>query len=99
MPPSKQSGDLLDETEALITQLVQRAKRRRRIKVPGKDGGPETTNVIEPDIIDQVRAAKMAIDFLAAKAKLRPEAEESDFERNIKDLHGEGEGGSAAAKE
>lgn len=98
MPPSKQSGDLLDETEALIIQIVQRAKRRRRIKVPGKDGGPETTNVIEPDIIDQVRAGKMAIDFLAAKAKIRPNTEESDFERNIKDLHDQGESGGTAAE-
>jgi hypothetical protein len=91
-PPKK--PNLMDETELLVIDIVKSAKEKR-VDADGTE--------IPPDTLDRVRAADVALRFMSIKAKIAPPEEtESDFEKQLKDLHGvaddEGEGSSNEAK-
>ena len=58
----------------------------RLIKKMVKDAG--TADVA---VADRAKAADAAMKFLAIKHKLVPETEESDFERGLRELHGDGQ--------
>jgi hypothetical protein len=61
----------MDETEDLIIGVVREARKAKE----------------NMDITDRVKAADAALRFMTIKHKLVPEKEESDFERELRELH------------
>lgn len=91
----KTPADLLSQTEKLVTNMVTRANRYRFAK--DKEGKRVK---IEPDILDMVRAADVALRYMAAKAKIAPPEEvESEFERSQREFHSARGSGSDDAED
>jgi hypothetical protein len=86
---------LLEETALLIASMVRDARRRRKVGVDETTGKPR---YVAADISDKAKAAAAALAFMGAKEKLDPEKEESQFERDLAQFHGQGKGDAAGGK-
>ena len=80
--------DLMTEAEKLITKMVRNVRSGRVVKTTNKETGEVTSRRVPYDIIDQVRAADAALKLLQVKNKLEPEAEENEFDKQLRDFHG-----------
>lgn len=88
LPPAKKPElTLLESTEKLIKKLVRQAGRASH--TTDREGKRRT---IQPDILDQVRAADAALKFLQMKHKIDPEEKDGEFQRAVAAYHDQGEG-------
>lgn len=73
---------LMLETEMLIKSMVREARLGRVLE---KDAP-----AVKPDIADRVKIVDAANKFMQIKAKLDPETQETEFERELRELRGGG---------
>jgi ABC-type transporter MlaC component len=78
------SRNLMDEAEHQLARLLRDVNRKKTF-IDGKG----EKKVIEPDVAERVQALRATFVFLGMKHKIAPEAEESEFERQIKEYHDE----------
>ena len=81
-------SSLMDETEKLVQSMVSEARRGRWADVKGEDGIVVRKRV-PVDPLEKVRAVTAALNLLNATNKLPEEAPMSEYERGLKELHGD----------
>jgi len=92
--PNPRKSALLASAERLVQDLVRDARKPRQVGLL-PDGQP---NMVMPDLADQVRVADVALKFLSVKHRIAPEEEESEYERDLAELHGGSGKGNGTAR-
>lgn len=92
--PKNATPSLMDETERLLRGVVKDARLGRKTL----DAATGKTRRVPLDILDRVRALDGALKFLQVKNKLEPEADENEFDKSLRDYHGQGGGNTDSAE-